>query len=306
VVHVRKNHLNMSAGEKRRFVDAMLEIKRTGIYDEFVRIHIDINSTDYIDKDSGKRFGHINPGFLPWHRQYLILVEEALREVDPEVTMPYWDWTTDQGEDSPLWADTFMGGDGRPGDRRVTTGPFARASGWVLNDSVIPVGDEDPGLNGHYTQDDRDFLVREFGVLKTSLPTPQELEETMRLPVYDCPPWNYTSGAAEPYDSFRNHLEGYVSFPWEPGGGKLHGTGHQWVGGHMLYIGSPNDPVFFLHHCFIDKIWSDWMARHPDVPHYLPETDTTDVPDLDTKLPPWNTMTPADLLDHTAFYEYED
>ena len=22
---------------------------------------------------------------------------------------------------------------------------------------------------------------------------------------------------------------------------------------------SPNDPVFFLHHCFVDKVWADWQ-----------------------------------------------
>ncbi|CAL9348004.1 tyrosinase family protein [Streptomyces sp. enrichment culture] len=304
MTHVRRNHLDLSREERRRFVAAVKEIKRRGYYDELVRIHIRINSTDYIDKDTGKRVGHINPGFFPWHRQYLLLFERALRRVDPRVTLPYWDWTTDHGADSPLWEEEFMGGDGRPGDRRVMTGPFARDNGWVLRNSVVPVGDEHPSLNGHYTQDDRDFLVRELGSLIPELPTPEELADTMALTVYDCPPWNYTSGSEAPYESFRNHLEGYAKFPWEAHLGKLHGAGHTWVGGHMLYIGSPNDPVFFLHHCFIDKIWADWMQLHPDVPHYLPAADSADVPALRTKLPPWRTMSPADLLDHTRFYRY--
>lgn len=34
---------------------------------------------------------------------------------------------------------------------------------------------------------------------------------------------------------------------------------------------SPNDPVFWLHHAFLDKIWADWMARHGRV--YLPEKE---------------------------------
>lgn len=302
--YVRKNHLAMTAEEKRRFVNAVLEIKRRGVYDQLVDLHIRVNSTDYLDKDTGKRLGHINPGLLPWHRQYILIFERELRKVDPRVTLPYWDWTTDQGENSPLWADTFMGGNGRPGDRQVMTGPFARVNGWRLNVSVVPVGDEHPSLNGKYTQDDRDFLVRDFGTI-APLPTPKELQDTLALPVYDCPPWNYTSGHTPPYNSFRNHLEGYAKFEWEANFGKLHGAGHSWVGGHMVYIGSPNDPVFFLHHCFIDKLWAMWQKRHPDVPHYLPLDDTEDVPGLHTPLGPWHTMTPADLLDHTCFYRYD-
>jgi hypothetical protein len=28
---------------------------------------------------------------------------------------------------------------------------------------------------------------------------------------------------------------------------------------------SPADPLFWLHHAFIDKIWADWQALHPGV-----------------------------------------
>ncbi|WP_432816271.1 grixazone synthase [Streptomyces vilmorinianum] len=302
---VRKNHLHMTAEEKRRFVAAVLEIKRRGVYDRFVELHIKVNSQDYLDKLGGARLGHVNPGLLPWHRQYLLDFERELQKVDPRVTLPYWDWTTDQGADSPLWDEKFMGGNGRPGDNRVMTGPFARDNGWKLNISVVSDGSEPAPLNGHYTTDDRDYLVRDFGVLTPNLPTPKELEDTLALPVYDCPPWNHTSGGEAPFNSFRNHLEGYTKFPWEASLGKLHGAGHVWVGGHMMYIGSPNDPVFFLHHCFIDKLWSVWQKRHPKVPHYLPLEPTPDVPDINTKLAPWFTMTPRDLIDHRRFYFYD-
>ncbi|WP_020674092.1 tyrosinase family protein [Amycolatopsis nigrescens] len=305
MVYVRKNHLAMTAEEKRRFVHAILAVKRSGFYDELVKIHIIMNSGDYLDKDTGARIGHVNPGFFPWHRQYLLELERELQRVDPSVTIPYWDWTTDQSQSSPLWAPEFMGGTGRPGDGQVTTGPFARRNGWRLNISVVPVGSEPPALNGHYTADDRDYLVRALGQSGQILSPPRELEDTMALPVYDCPPWSYQSGGTAPYNSFRNHLEGYTRLPQDNDGPtKLHGAGHQWIGGHMMYIGSPNDPVFFLHHCFIDKCWAMWQARHPDVPHYLPAEETTDVPSLHTILPPWKTMSPADLLDHTKFYTY--
>ncbi len=34
--------------------------------------------------------------FLPWHRVYIYEMEQALQDVCPGVTMPYWDWTMPQ------------------------------------------------------------------------------------------------------------------------------------------------------------------------------------------------------------------
>src|SRR2546430_12345289 len=41
----------------------------------------------------------------------------------------YWDWTRDNSPASSLWAEDFMGGNGRRGDLMVMTGPFAYARG---------------------------------------------------------------------------------------------------------------------------------------------------------------------------------
>lgn len=37
----------------------------------------------------------------------------------------------------------------------------------------------------------------------------------------------------------------------------------------MLPMTSPNDPVFFMHHCMVDKIWHEWQLRFPNQ-GYLP------------------------------------
>ena len=41
----------------------------------------------------------------------------------------------------------------------------------------------------------------------------------------------------------------------------LHDSFHCVVSGTMCDISSANDPVFWLHHCFIDKLWDDWQGR---------------------------------------------
>ncbi|KAJ7353962.1 hypothetical protein OS493_030805 [Desmophyllum pertusum] len=39
----------------------------------------------------------------------------------------------------------------------------------------------------------------------------------------------------------------------------LHDTVHCRVGGDMCFVTSANAPEFFLHHCFIDRIWANWQ-----------------------------------------------
>ena len=40
------------------------------------------------------RCPHHSTLFLPWHRAYLISFEKALREIDPDVHLPFWDWAS--------------------------------------------------------------------------------------------------------------------------------------------------------------------------------------------------------------------
>jgi tyrosinase len=269
---VRKNQSKLTASERNAFVKAVLELKRRGGYDQLVRIHSDRMMSDY----DAQAVAHRVASFLPWHREFLLKFERALQSINPHVTVPYWDWTVDNGKTSSLWSPSFLGGDGQASDGQVVTGPFAYSTGnWTLTVRL----------------DDRPFLTRAMGVSTPGLPTRTQLASVMSLAPYDTAPWDPTAPGG-----FRNALEGFVS-PW------LHNLVHDWVGGHMLTSVSPNDPAFWLHHCFIDKCWADWCAAHPSET-YLPSGGTANVVDVNETLPPWNDMTPADLRDHTRFYTY--
>ena len=37
---------------------------------------------------------HGAPGFLTWHRAYMLAFERALRCIAPGVTLPFWDWSS--------------------------------------------------------------------------------------------------------------------------------------------------------------------------------------------------------------------
>lgn len=63
--------------------------------------------------------------------------------------------------------------------------------------------------------------------------------------------------------------------------GGTHVPGHRWVGGDMATGRSPIDPLFYLHHCNLDRLWAIWQANNPNVNQYDPtgiiESDERDL-----------------------------
>ncbi|GGS34194.1 MULTISPECIES: tyrosinase family protein [Actinokineospora] len=272
---IRKNQANLTATERANLVNALLQLKANGGYDQFVREHIDRGNAD---SDFSVRVGHRSPSFLPWHRKFLLEFERALQAIDPTVNLPYWDWTT-AGASSSLWANDFMGPNGTSSlNWRVNSGPFAQSGGnWTLT----------------VRSDSANYLRRNFGSFGTTLPTATNVSSVMALSTYDTSPWNSQST-----NSFRNYLEGFR-------GPNLHNRVHNWVSGTMAGFGSPNDPVFWLHHCNVDRLWSQWQARYP-TQTYIPTAGTTNVNDIDEPMDPWfGDATPRNMLDHSAWYTYQ-
>jgi tyrosinase len=283
-VLTRKNQATLSADEKSRFVAAVLAIKAKppvglGKYDQYVNVHAMF-----------MHYAHRGPAFFPWHREFLRRFELDLQSVDSNVTLPYWDWSVDNSTSSSIWNPDFMGGNGRTSDGKVMDGPFAYDAG-NFRLKVIP----DPPENT------ADYLRREFGTHAGSLPTPGSVGVARDVTPYDVPPWDDTSTSG-----FRNKLEGFL------GGTQLHNLVHEWVGGSMRPRTSPNDPVFFLHHCFVDKLWAEWQAKFPDE-GYRPSSGAHLGHNLNDLMPPWNNpfqpwnnVRPADVLDHHALgYRYD-
>jgi hypothetical protein len=91
----------------------------------------------------------------------------------------------------------------------------------------------------------------------------------------------------------------------------MHNLVHMWVGGSMTTMTSPNDPVFWLHHCFMDRLWTDWQMMHQDQARYLPDGGAPiKGHNLKDPMPPWNTpnetIRPVDVLtttDHGYHYD---
>ena len=267
-------------------------------YDLFVAWHHIAMMTFTPPTQQDRNAAHRGPVFLPWHRAMLLLFELQLQRVlgDDEVGIPYWHWAADgdlppvQQPQAAVWGDDAMGGDGDP----VTTGPLAFQPADPQSFRVRITAD----VQGNLRQVDRG-LRRSFAALAPQLPPTALVDAALGLATYDAPPWTAASGG------FRNTLEGWVPVP----GPHLHNLVHVWVGGDMLISTSPNDPVFYLHHCNVDRIWSAWMQRHPASP-YLPGADAPAtllghrIDDAMHALlsDPW---TPRQMLDVAELYTYD-
>lgn len=295
-VLVRQDVKDLTARQKEAFVAALLKSKTVpspwdpsiSYYDQFVLWHKKAFACDIAWKQDKNFAGaaHNSPTFLPWHREFLHLFDQMIQRMsgDPSMTVPYWDWTNPASTQAVFSAD-FMGGNGNARQQwAVTTGPFRKGQ-WKITI-------QDPGaiLTGQTTP--KPYLVRNFGAFLPSpvqLPTAADVQQTLNGHLYDHSPYDASSPLS---DSFRNRLEGwreaeaaectsgwvdqsqadgsphvmhnvvhiYVGGIWKTGGKVSEGT--------IAYNTSPNDPVFFLHHANVDRIWAAWELEGGS--HYKP------------------------------------
>lgn len=325
----------MTAQEKADYVAAVKALKsapspyESGIsyYDQFVKWHyLAFYCHSGMSHMEGMFPAHMNPAFLPWHRCYLDIFEKALQEVSgKDITIPYWDWT-DPACNAAVFADDFMGGSGDPAQGyKLVTGPF-RASEWVVNisddidiDSIFLDVNTDPNP--------QPYLIRALGIFKNgtvSLPTAQDVQFCLDVATYDSYPWDSSVDTAI---SFRNSIEGWrgcggntcendimdvISLPNRRSvmhnivhiyvGGVFPGQNNNYYSGNMAQSTSPADPIFWIHHSNIDRLWSAWMKRHGR--QYAPASGGPMGSNLNDVMEPFSFRTdgfntPASLLDES-------
>lgn len=306
-MYVRKSASALSPAEQSAFTAAILQLKsqpsrlspgdaQRGRYDDFVQVHLNAMAV-MNTSPPGPSWGHMAAAFGPWHRVLLHQFESELQQIDPGVALPYWDWTADHDASSPIWSGGFLGGDGQGADGRVPDGPFAGSAGnWQLR--VL----DDP-------QHDPPYLTRFLGQDPSAraLPTAAMVTAALARAPYDVMPWeDMTRDRHDPAQlaGFRIRLE--VS---------LHNLVHRWVNGAMAAMASPNDPVFWLHHGNIDRLWSNWIRSHQDQSPYLPVSGGPPGHNLQDPMifhadgdpAPWDDgARPVDVLDHHALgYRYD-
>jgi tyrosinase len=285
-------------------------------YDLFVIWHIVAMNTPVPPggDPSVRNAAHRGPVFLPWHRIMLAWLEVHLQRVlaDPDFGLPYWDWALDGSPPFPggianpaasaLWQNTAdaLGGEGNP----IPGGAFFFDPNDPTSFRVRIATD----VNGAMRQVQERGLNRQFGQSEPfGSPTLPQIAEVLAafnsllepdLATYDFPQFDRSSRG------FRNRLEGFT-------GTGLHNQVHRWVGGDMGPASSPNDPVFFLHHCNVDRIWEGWMRLNGR--QYLPDMSAPldllghrmDDPLVSPFSPAGPPYTPRSVLDVANAYTYD-
>lgn len=246
---VRKKATALTTAERNKFLEAVVRLKNRispgktySVYDQFTALHGAVMGVQAPGESSLVNMGHQNIGFLPWHREYLWRFEKALQAEVPGVTIPYWRWPDSQNG-TKLFINAFLGPSrlASSSEGNITgffSGlvPSLRPAWWPSTTFAWRVH---PNLQAGFG----DRLLRGSPVddWPPTAATMTALENSNDRP-----------GGANAYWVFRETLEAAP---------RMHNTGHVVIGGQMADAFSPNDPLFWLHHSYIDREWAVWQAK---------------------------------------------
>lgn len=187
---------------------------------------------------------HNVANFLPWHRMLVQEHEDLLRsKCHYDGPYTYWDWTKDADANtvptSPVWdKDHGFGGNGveTTGSLQcVKDGPYANMNLTIGSPIDLNLKDTPHCLIREWNNGNRDiegnWVVGDM--VKNS---------------YNTPVMKQIYGKTN-----------YFDFEWSLENGP-HAYIHNRVGGDMRPHSAPNDPIFYLHHANIDRIWAKWQG----------------------------------------------
>lgn len=264
--------------------------------------------------------------FLPWHRAYLYEFEQRLQDIDPRITLPYWDWTAFYEHNSNV--------------QKLDTGRIPRAYRcWLDEKSVDPDDpaslannpDVAPGvvaklasfIGPQHAEDSGSRFLKQAGITPgedgasdaaiyaqllrvnqlwhqkrwpgpggsglnfEDYPTPSDIENILQIPGF----FTFGSGPGD------NHFFGACE--------NIHNLLHNFSGGadpeNPSSVGdmvdprvTAFDPIFWGHHSNVDRLWAEWQDKHPG-----------QGPDnLGAVLAPWSYTVGQTLSYHAFGYEY--
>ena len=217
MVRIRKDAVTLTASERDRFLFALgrLNDSGRGPFRGFRDTHVALS----VDE------AHGFPGFLPWHRAYLLDLERELQAIDGSVALPYWRFDVPA---QALFAPDFLG----------MPSPSA-SHGDVI---VFP--------HGH---------ALEFWKTDGSDP----IERRPRYNIASAPPQRSAapggskSSVISQTDTLAlgNTFAGFRTLEGAP-----HGSAHTSFDGPINSVPTAaKDPLFFLLHANVDRLWAFWQ-----------------------------------------------
>jgi tyrosinase len=178
---------------------------------------------------------HASWFFLPWHRMYLAYFEQTVQAAisalggPDDWALPYWNYSD-------------------------PANPHARRLPLAFTLPTMPNGDPNPLRNSERLRGNDNAIV--------ATPNQANVRPALIDPNFHAPAAGGLAGFGGPQTGFMH--SGGMGAPI----GKLentpHGSMHVAVGGFMGAFNTAGlDPLFWLHHANIDRLWVVWRARNP-------------------------------------------
>jgi tyrosinase len=327
-IKIRKNIDYLTADELQRFRKAVAQMKSLDQYQQ------DERSFGYWARIHANQCQHSWEQFLTWHRAYLYFFEQQLQDIDPTVTLPYWDWASyradleasiaDMGStvalDNGIIPEAYRCWIDQPGLDELKAKGLPQA---VLDKLATVLNQKFDSGNRLFLkagiqwaddpQSDRAIVGAlekinplwhyqrwpggEIGMIFEAYPRPDDVDRILQLDNF----FSFGSGPAD------NHFFGALE--------NIHNLIHNFSGGINPNFGNSTepmnpqnpqngdmvnsgrtafDPIFWGHHANCDRLWAEWQKLHTN----LGPDDPADV------LAPWN-MTVADTYSTAKLgYQY--
>lgn len=184
--------------------------------------------------------------FLPWHRAYLWWLEQSLRDIEDGMAGN----GAGNGNEAGNGNGNGNGNNGEPADTGGTHDGVALPWWDWTADRNIPEAYADEEADGGPNP-----LFGTRALVPNADPPIDQFTQRrpganprVRLPTVDAV--NRLLDEQD-WSSFSDLLE------------DMHDSVHVWVGGDMMNVTTAAyDPIFFAHHCMIDRIWYLWQVRH--------------------------------------------
>jgi tyrosinase len=212
----------------RKHISRWSDAEFKGFVDALMIVNEDGRYLDFVKRHHrAMAVAHRGPKFLYWHRKFILEFEELLRSAGTgfsRLPIVFWHRQAD--------VDRIM----RVLDIRLFSN--WRTLRWDENAQDVV---ENPQRG----------LIRHVGQGVSRPPSATDVERLGNYHEYDELPANTF------VNSMRNWLEGWLNGP------AMHNRIHVWIGGDAELSTSPNDPLFWIIHVWVDFLWWVWQLANP-------------------------------------------